>query len=324
MDDTPVRISRPRQSQSRKTKHVFPGSLKSARCPEAPVTQTEPEQDEPKQLVTPAVKEYCACPFPPPGPGPRPGPMPPPGPPGPHIPMCGPTSTLVLQTLKIIEGTDISVEEGYDHGLKTYKISSNPIEVKKEIEKLRDELHTETGERITADEELNGRLTEEAATREAEDARLQELIETHPSYLIVDTDDEGYPDVSEPSEIYLYLTKIHEHKVDNYREWIWQNGEWECIGETSVDPYSADESRGIHLDDDTLEFSMKLKTTEQGEIDTEHGGLNFDESGNLYNSNMSRPCTDDEMEDWLSYDYLVDPPANETGNNDEAEDTGNG
>ena len=157
---------------------------------------------------------------------------------------------------------------------------------------------------------------------------LNEKIENHPSYLIVETNDEGYPDVETPSEVYLYLTKINSNKIDNYKEWIWHvDAGWECIGETSADPYAADEEHGLHLDDDTLTFSMKLKTTEEGEVDTDNGGLNFDKDGNLYNSNMSRACTDEEMESWLAYDYLVDPPTSENDGNDESdedEDNDNG
>lgn len=326
MADTPVRISRTRQSQSGKTKRINPGSLKSARYPAGAPEQAAPEQDESvSPLAMPIDADYSACPLPPPPPGPGPGPLPPPGPP---IPMCGPTSTLVLQNLKIIAGTDIAVEEGYDHGIKTYKVSSNPIEVRKEIDELRSDLAQETEDRRTADEELSERLDEETAARISEDERLQELIETHPSYMIVGTTEEGLPDVDEPSEVYLYLTKIENNKVDNYREWIWQEDDgWECIGETSTDPYAADEERGLHLDNDTLTFSMKLKTTEEGEVDTDNGGLNFDDSGNLYNT--SRECTSEEMDDWIGEDVwpwsneLV-PGTSETGDNDEDEDSNNG
>ena len=42
---------------------------------------------------------------------------------------------------------------------------------------------------------------------------------------------------------------------------------------------------------------------------------------------MSRACTDEEMESWLAYDYLVDPPTSENDGNDESdedEDNDNG
>lgn len=212
--------------------------------------------------------------------------------------MCGPTSTLVLQNLKIIPGKDIVVEEGYDHGIKTYKISATTEDIEEEL----------------ADHEA--RIRQEVIDREEGDARLEELIKNHPSYLVVGTDAQGLPDVEEPSEVYLYLTEIIGTRLDNYREWIWQ-GEWICIGETSVDPYSADETKGMHLDENRV-FSIKLGDEPVDVEETTVSGLGFDDNGNLYNT--SRECTEDEMEDWLAYDYLVPDPASLNGSDNEYED----
>lgn len=45
----------------------------------------------------------------------------------------------------------------------------------------------------------------------------------------------GLPDVDEPTNKYIYLTKIDTATGDDkYKEWIW-SGAWECIGETSLD-----------------------------------------------------------------------------------------
>lgn len=44
--------------------------------------------------------------------------------------------------------------------------------------------------------------------------------------------DEG----EEPSLNYIYLTKVDDSKVDNFKEWIWDDVKlWQCIGETSLD-----------------------------------------------------------------------------------------
>ena len=81
------------------------------------------------------------------------------------------------------------------------------------------------------------------ATMAEVNAAIEEALAKYGGFKIVPRDpNTGEPVVAEPSNRFIYLTKIASSKKDRYEEWIWaidesdpSAGAWECIGETSID-----------------------------------------------------------------------------------------
>lgn len=81
------------------------------------------------------------------------------------------------------------------------------------------------------------------ATMAEVNAAIEEALAKYGGFKIVPRDpNTGEPVVAEPSNRFIYLTKIASSKKDRYEEWIWaidesdpSVGAWECIGETSID-----------------------------------------------------------------------------------------
>ena len=81
------------------------------------------------------------------------------------------------------------------------------------------------------------------ATMAQVNAAIEEALAKYGGFKIVPRDpNTGEPVVAEPSNRFIYLTKIASSKKDRYEEWIWvvddndpSVGAWECIGETSID-----------------------------------------------------------------------------------------
>ena len=68
-------------------------------------------------------------------------------------------------------------------------------------------------------------------------SQIDDIIANFGGFQIVSEDAQGKPDVSDPSTKIIYLTLVDDDPAafDKYREWIWTNSEWECIGIASID-----------------------------------------------------------------------------------------
>ena len=68
-------------------------------------------------------------------------------------------------------------------------------------------------------------------------SQIDDIIANFGGFQIVNEDAQGKPDVSDPSTKIIYLTLVDDDPAafDKYREWIWTNSEWECIGIASID-----------------------------------------------------------------------------------------
>ena len=84
---------------------------------------------------------------------------------------------------------------------------------------------------------------QEVYTQEETEEKIAEALANYGGYVTAGSAEGGYPDVTNPSNKFIYLVKMDTTKNDNYYEWIYSdNGEtsaWECIGETTMDltPY---------------------------------------------------------------------------------------
>ena len=84
---------------------------------------------------------------------------------------------------------------------------------------------------------------QEVYTQEETEEKIAEALANYGGYVTAGSAEGGCPDVTNPSNKFIYLVKMDTTKNDNYYEWIYSdNGEtsaWECIGETTMDltPY---------------------------------------------------------------------------------------
>lgn len=143
----------------------------------------------------------------------------------------------------------------------------------------------------------------------------------------------GLPDVDEPTNKYIYLTKIDSATGDDkYKEWIW-SGAWECIGETSLDlseyvtetelaetlePYATKhfvsagyQEKGNYVSASQLEEYYTKTETEgkiaealEGYITEDEADRKYQPSGNYLSANALDNYYDKDQVDTLLTDYI--------------------
>ncbi len=196
-------------------------------------------------------------------------------------------------------------------------IKSDITDIGEEIVDINDEIDTVSGivitntshiAEITEDlNDLDGKIDDIEAVIPSDatsdnklvsESRLAQAIADFGGFEIVDLDpDTQKPDVDDPSEKIIYLTKDSgSTATDPYTEWIYKNG-WEIIGETTVDLsnyYNKTETDGL-LDD---------------KVDKESGkGLSSNDFTNAYKTKLDEIETSAQrnvQSDWEELDINSD------------------